>query len=194
MNCGEAAVDRIGAITCGQDGRIGMNKSSIVGLLLTASIFIGCSQQIGEYEAASSISRNGFAKDAKELRARQGQEIAVWGYIDHANVYGDAGTEAILGEWWSGDGPDAAAWQFNVMANEEDAVGNSFAVLVPNDAGRDALLERFVADARAQKPTKVFVTGTLNTFDAPTAETSLTGLFIQAHSSSDVVLDSPPEE
>ncbi len=46
----------------------------------------------------------------------------------------------ILGDWWSGEGPDATTWRFNLKAEADDEVGHSFPVHVPNDPGRDDLL------------------------------------------------------
>jgi heat shock protein HslJ len=142
-----------------------------------------------DYLAASSISRNGFAIDDEEMRQLDGQEVMLWGYVDHGNIYGDEGAKTILGDWWSGEGPDAATWRFNLKANADDQIGNSFAVHVANDAGRDELLRQFVADARAQQPTKVYVTGRLATFEAPSSDRVRTGLMLDVQSSSDIRLD-----
>jgi hypothetical protein len=76
-----------------------------------------------------------------------------------------------------------------IKAQADDAVGKSFAVTVPNDAGRDELLRRFVADAQAQQPTKVFVAGRLTTFEAPSSDRVRTGLMLDVQSSSDIRLD-----
>jgi hypothetical protein len=161
-------------------------------IILAATLWLtGCSQQIGDYVAASSISKNGFARDAAALRRLDGQEIMVWGFVDASNIYGDAGAKEILGDWWSGDGLDASTWRFNLKAREGDKRGDSFSVLVPNDPGRDDLLKAFVADANAQKPTKVFVKGKLHTFDAPTNTGTLTGLTIELGSSSDILVEPP---
>ena len=153
----------------------------------------GCQQQVGDYVAASSISRNGFARDGEQMRSLDGQVVKLWGFVDHANLYGDEGAKAILGDWWGGDGPDASTWRFNLKAQADDAAGSSFAVTVPNDAGRDALLRRFVADAQAQQPTKVFVAGRLSTFDAPSSDRVRTGWTMEVQSSDDILLESPSD-
>jgi hypothetical protein len=168
-----------------------MNKYLNLIILAATLLATGCNKQIGDYVAASSISRNGFARDAEAMRRLDGQEIRVWGFVDYGNLYGDAGAKAILGDWWSGDGPDAETWRFNLKAEEGDKTGNSFPVLVPNDPGRDELLRAFEADANAQKPTKVFVKGKLHTFDAPTNTGALTGLTIELRSSNDILLEPP---
>jgi hypothetical protein len=155
--------------------------------ILIASLFVAaCQEQVGDYVAASAISSNGFAIDDEQARALDGQEIKLWGYVDHGNLYGDDSARAILEDWWSGDGPDATTWRFNLKGNAGDEVGKSFAVHVANDAGRDELLRRFVADARAQQPTKVYVTGRLTTFEAPSGDRVRTGLMLDVQSSSDI--------
>ncbi len=95
------------------------------------------------------MTSNGFARNGDELRAMQGQTIRVWGFVDHANLYGDEAARQILREWWSGEGPDAATWRFNLQASERTDSGHSIPVLVHGDRGRDALLEAFVEGARA---------------------------------------------
>jgi hypothetical protein len=78
-----------------------------------------------------------------------------------------------------------------MKAEAGDKAGNSFSVLVPNDPGRDELLKAFVADANAQRPTRVFVKGTLRTLDAPTNTGALTGLTMAVGSSNDILLEPP---
>jgi hypothetical protein len=161
-------------------------------IMIAATLFLaGCNQPMGDYVAASSISSNGFARDAEAMHRLDGQEIRVWGFVDSGNIYGDADAKEILGDLWSGDGPDAATWRFNLKADPGDKMGNSFPVLVPNDPGRDELLRAFKADANAHKPTKVFVKGKLHTFDAPTNTGALTGLTIELRSSNDILLEPP---
>lgn len=142
-----------------------------------------------DYRAASSFSRNGFAINSDEMRQLDGQEVMLWGYVDHGNLYGDEGAKEILGDWWSGEGPDASTWRFNLKAQAEDAVGDSFAVTVPNDQGRDELLRQFVTDAQAGRPTKVFATGRLTTFEAPSSDRVRTGLIMDVQSSDDILIE-----
>ncbi len=168
-----------------------MNKYLSLIMIAATLLLAGCGKQIGDYVAASSISKNGFARDAAAMRKLDGQEIKVWGFVDSSNIYGDAGAKAILGDWWSGDGPNATTWRFNLKAEAGDEAGNSFSVLIPNDPGRDELLKAFVADANAQKPTKVFVKGKPHTFDAPTNTGALTGLTMELQSSNDILLEPP---
>jgi len=162
-------------------------------LCVVASLFAGCDERLAGYVAASSITEEGFARDAKELREADGREIKLWGFLDQRNIYGDGSAREILQEWWSGDGPDAATWRFDLKAQENDEAGHSFAVRVPNDAGRDRLLEMFVADARARRPTRVFVQGRVFAFDAPTNVVTRTGLYMRLQSSQDILLRLPEE-
>jgi hypothetical protein len=161
----------------------------LLATLLASLFLVACQQPVGDYVAASSLSRNGFARDGAALRGADGQEVKLWGFVDHGNLYGDEGAKAILGDWWSGDGPDASTWRFNLKAQADDAVGDSFAVTVPNDAGRDDLLRQFAADAQAGRPTKVFVTGRLATFDAPSSDGVRTGLTMDVQSSGDIFIE-----
>jgi len=52
-----------------------MNRYLGIIPLVIASLPIGCDGRIGGYLAASSISENGFAGDAKEIRGAQGRKI-----------------------------------------------------------------------------------------------------------------------
>jgi hypothetical protein len=149
---------------------------------------------MGNYIPASSISKNGFAINGDAMRKKHGQEILVWGFVDHSNLYGDEDAKKILEEWWSGDGPNAASWRFNLKAKEDDEAGQSFPVRVPNTPGRDDLLRAFVADARAHRPTQVFVKGKLSAFDAPTNATFLTGLYMEVQSSQDIRVGFPEKD
>jgi type II secretory pathway pseudopilin PulG len=161
-------------------------------MLAVTVVLAGCGGRTGDYRAASSISRDGFATSAWDLEELSGQEVKIWGFVDHGNIRGDRSAKAILGEWWSGDGPSATSWSFNLKADEDDPVGHSFSVHVPNGAEREALLRAFAADARSHRPTRVFVKGTLHTFDAPTNAATQTGLYMELRSSRDILLE-PPE-
>ena len=155
-------------------------------LILAGTSLLGCNEPGDGYLAASAITRRGFAQNGEVKRAIRDRDVRLWGYVDHANLYGDAGARAILGEFWSGEGPAAATWRFDLKAGQNDAAGQSFAVYVPNDAGRDEVLRAFVADARARRPTRVFLTGRVFTFAAPTNAVSLTGLYMVLRSSRDI--------
>jgi len=158
-------------------------------LMLAASIGLaGCVEQAGGYLPVSAIARDGFVSDEGAVAEARGQEVRVWGFVDQGNLYGDSGAQEILQELWSGEGPDAGTWRFDLKAGADDAVGRSFAVHVHDDAGRDDLLERFAVNARAGIPTKVYVRGRLVTFEAPTQVSDLTGLRLEVESSRDVRL------
>lgn len=141
-----------------------------------------------EVVPASAISVHGFAAHGFDVRADTGRALTLRGYVDHANLYGDAGAKAILGAWWSGDGPDPATWRFNLKAHAEDGAGRSFAVHVASDTGRDELLRTMAADARAGRPTPVVVRGTVTTFAAPLDMMTRRGLLMTVASSRDVRL------
>lgn len=147
-----------------------------------------CATEPGEYGAASSIARNGFARNGQVIAGLDGGEVRLWGYVDHANLYGDAAARDILGAWWGGAGPDAGHWRFNLKASAADPAGASFAVQVPNDLLRDDWLRLFAADGAAGRPTRVYIRGTLHTFDAPTGGARLTGLRLELSSSMDMRL------
>jgi heat shock protein HslJ len=171
-----------------EDGNLYIDLLADGGTMVFAPADTEAVAEPDDYVAASSITRNGFAVDGKAIRALDGQEMKIWGFVDHGNLYGDESAKTILEDWWSGAGPTATTWRFNLKASADDAIGRSFEVRVPNDAGRDDLLRAFVADAQAQRPTKVFVKGKMFTFDAPTGGASLTGLRMEPASSGDILL------
>jgi hypothetical protein len=131
-------------------------------------LLVGCHNGTDDYLAVASISESGFARDGGTMRKTDGEEARLWGYVDHGNMSGDEGVRKILGEWWSGAGASTAVWRFNLKAKPDDQTGHSFAVLVPNDGGRDDLLKLFLADAQAGRPTKIFVKGRLFAYNSPT--------------------------
>lgn len=163
----------------------------VLATLVTGAFLAGCEGRIGDYVAASSIARKGFACDPKAVASFEGQEVRVWGFVDHRNLYGDAGAKGILREWWSGPGPSADTWRFDLLGRADDEPGQGFQVQVPNDPGRDERLRAFLADALAGRPTRVFVTGRLLTFRAPTTARVLTGLMLKPRSSGDIRLEPP---
>jgi len=169
-----------------------MTRTPGVTALVIGASLAACADRPAEVLPASAISVRGFAAAGFDAPAGVARAIAIRGYVDHANLYGDAGAKAILGEWWSGDGPDAATWRFNLKARAGDGAGQSFAVHVRNGAGRDALLRALVADARGGRPTPVVVRGTVFTFDAPMNVVSRRGLWMQVESSRDVRLPDSP--
>lgn len=159
-------------------------------LLVAALWIVGCNEEVDGIIPVKEIARNGFLIDDQAIVDLSGQQVRFLGYVDHGNLYGDSSARKILGEWWAGEGPDAGTWRFNLKADADDATGHSFAVHVPNDEGRDALLKLFVADAREQRPTRVFLKGKLLTFDAPTQISGLTGLYLEVSSSQEIQLTS----
>jgi hypothetical protein len=157
----------------------------IVSLVLAgilAALLIGCGEGIGDPIPVASLAKDGFARSDGAMRDLSGQEIRVWGFVDHRNLYGDARARQILDDWWSGEGPSAALWRFDLKGEADDQLGHGVPVHVPNDAGRDDLLRAFFADAREHRPTKVSVKGRLRTFEAPLNAITLTGLYLEARS------------
>jgi hypothetical protein len=159
---------------------------------LAAVVWItGCDEHLDGYIPVKEIARKGFLIEQQATGEFSGKEVRLRGYVDHGNLYGDNGVREILREWWAGEGPDAGSWRFNLKADADDALGHSFPVHVPDDAGADELLRKFVADARKQKPTKVFLKGTLFTYEAPSQGSTLTGLYLEVGSSQDIQLTPP---
>lgn len=165
----------------------------VMQMFLIANMLPGCRDRINGYSAASSFSRSGFAKNEDWVLNNQGQEIMVWGYVDHHNLYGDKSAKNILDEWWGGYPSASGTWRFDLKANANDKPGQSFSVQIPNDSGRDEILKVFVADAKAQRPTKVFLKGKLFAFDAPVNTRSYTGIFMELKSSQSIRFDAGSE-
>ena len=153
-----------------------------------AAVLAGCDGPRGGYQSVSSIARAGFARNPWVLQQWRGRDIRLWGYVDHGNLYGDSTARAVLRDWWAGEGPRAGLWRFDLKGRADDAVGHAFAVQVPGGPGSAKLFRRFAADARAGRPTRVFVTGRLHGFDAPTQASVLTGLYLDAGTSGDIRL------
>jgi len=163
-------------------------------LLAVAAALNGCDNRVEGYVAASSISRNGFARNAAALRGAEGQVIRVWGYVDPANI-GTVDAESTIDQ----DGRKVPAhglaiWSFNVKARQSDQAGHSFAVHVPEDARAAGIRELLMAESREGKSTVVFLKGRLFTFDAPTNTGRLTGLYLVLESSRDLLLEPPEAE
>lgn len=178
------------------------SRNRCVAALIAAGLFLcGCrgdqgpsAPDVDGYLPLSKLVNNGFGKNRHFLNDLHGQTVRVWGFVDHGNLYGNARAKRILQEWWSGLGPDETRWRFDLKAKADDAVGHSFAVYLPEDAGTAAMLRAFVADARARRPSKVYVTGRLMTFEAPAGLTRRTGLYLELQESGDIRLAEPHDE
>ena len=73
-------------------------------------------------------------------------------------------------------------------------MGQSFSIHIPVDDRHDELVALFEATDFADKPTRVFVTGKLSTFDAPMNFVRKTGLSMDVNpSSKDILLKEPTE-
>ena len=84
-----------------------MAKRFLFWVLVLVILMTGCDNSADEYFAesyipVSSISEGGFARNETELQDIQSQEIKLWGYVDHRNMYGNQSAKQILQEWWSG--------------------------------------------------------------------------------------------
>lgn len=146
-----------------------MNKQLNI-IIVFLILISGCNnKQIGDYIAASSITKDGFAKNRNQMLKEQGKEIKIWGFVDHPNIFVDSTT-----------------WKFNIKAKQNDEVGKSFSVIVPNDQGKDALMKVFLADEKADRATRVFVKGKVFVFDAPSMWSSNTGISIKVKSTRDI--------
>jgi hypothetical protein len=164
-----------------------MRRLSWLTAIVVVASFAACAGRAPpQVTPASAISARGFAVHGFDAPSGVGRALTLRGYVDPANLYGDAGAKAILGEWWSGDGPDPSTWRFNLKAHAGDGAGQSFPVHIASDAGRDELLHAMVADARAGRPTPVVVRGTVTTFDAPMNMVTRRGLLMTVGSSRDV--------
>ncbi len=158
---------------------------------LALALIAGCDRSSYEYLPASSISEDGFARDGEAMRAANGTEIRVWGFVDYANVdYGvvPAPADARL--------PGTAAaltWSFNLKANEDDAPGHSFKVMVPEDAAAGDLKKELVEARRSGRPVRAFVTGSVRTFEAPANLRRYTGFYLVVPRSQAVSLGRPSD-
>ncbi len=162
-------------------------------IAIPLALLSGCNDEYRGYIAAASIAENGFARNKGTIRKLNGREIKIWGYVDHSNIYAD-GADEILADWLGGNAPSPTTWRFDLKAKSDDDAGESFSVYVKNDNNRDKLLRVFIADAKAGKPTRVFVKGKLFTFDAPMNFSTLTGLRMEVKSTGHVLLEYPGDE
>ena len=156
-----------------------------VQILLIVPLFLGgCKDKpIGGYVPASSFSKKGFAKNREEVLAHRGKVLKVWGYVDGGNVFPKD---------WGDNQP--GKWRFKLKAKPSDEVGQSFSIHIPVDDRHDELVALFEATDFAEKPTRVFVTGKLSTFDAPMNFVRKTGLIMDVNSSKDILLKAPTKE
>ena len=157
----------------------------LVLIIMIVSLFLGgCKDKtIGGYVPASSFSKKGFAKNREEALAHRGKVLKVWGYVDGGNVFPKD---------WGTNQP--GKWRFKLKAKPSDEVGQSFSILIPVDDRHDELVALFEATDFSEKPSCVFVTGKLSTFDAPMNFVRKTGLSMDVNSSKDILLKAPIKE
>lgn len=151
-------------------------------LAMSLLLLGGCEEDkvIAGYMPASAISKDGFARDRDGALKMRGQQVKLWGYVDGSNVFPIGGDDNRPGHW-----------QFHLKAKTGDKAGGSFAVHVPVDDGHDELVALFEANDRIDKPTRVFVTGTLSTFDTRGNFNRRTGLELKVATSGHVQTQAP---
>lgn len=156
---------------------------------LALALMAGCDRSSYDYLPASSISEDGFARDAEAMRAADGTEIRVWGFVDYANVdYGVVPTPSAA----RSPGAEAAlTWSFNLKANEDDPPGHSFRVVVPEDAAAGDLKERLMEAEHSGRSVRAFATGRIRTFEAPANFQRYTGFYLVVPRSQAVSLEQP---
>ena len=148
-------------------------------ITIAALVLVGCGHKsIGGYVSASSFSKKGFAKSHKQAQELRGKILKVWGYVDGLNVFPADSMDNQTGKW-----------RFFLKAKPSDHTGQSIPILVPVDDGHDKLVALFKANALSHKPTRVFVTGKISTFDAPMNFVRKTGLVLEVNSSKDILLN-----
>ncbi len=164
---------------------IDLNSLHLLVLFVSLPLLLGgcVDKSVGGYIPASSFSKKGFAKNREQALANRGKVIKVWGYVDGDNVFSKE---------WEDDSPEK--WRFDLKAKPWDDVGQSFSIHVPVDDGHDELVTLFVANHLINKPTRVFVTGRISTFDAPMNFVRKTGLSMDVNSSKDILLEVPVKE
>ena len=162
-----------------------MKNLLLFAVLVSLPLLLGdcVDKSMGGYVPASSFSKKGFAKNREQVLALRGKVLKVWGYVDGGNVFPKD---------WGDNQP--GKWRFKLKAKPSDDVGQSFSIHIPVDDRHDELVALFEATDFADKPTRVFVTGKLSTFDAPMNFVRKTGLSMDVNSSKDILLKVPTKE
>lgn len=142
--------------------------------VLAAGLFLAsCQVEEGEtlaeippgYQAASALVREGFLKKSVKAAELDGQKVALWGYLDGGNIFEDS--------------EQTNYWSFKVKANADDAIGESFSVLVPKSPGYLQSIANLRAFNSGDQAPIVLLLGTARTFAAPTNTNRLTGLVVE---------------
>ena len=151
-----------------------MNSLPLFLMILIAPLFLGgcVDKSMGGYVPASSFSKQDFAKNRAEVLAHRGKVLTVWGYVDGGTVFP---------KHWGDNQP--GTWRFKLKAKHWDDMGQSFSINIPVDDRHDERVALFEATDFGDKPTSVFVTGKLSTFDAPLKLVRKTGLLMALNSS-----------
>jgi len=159
-------------------------------LLITGIAVMTCAYVRGDEKAnpesayipASSINKNGFAINRKQMKALDGRVVKVFGYVDYSNVFRDSR---------DGRGVHRKEWRFNLKADVSAETGESFAVRVVKDGGRGKILKVIDENNAAGRPTKIYVKGNVFTHDCPSNIALLTGLHMEVQSSDDLRFKNP---
>ena len=131
---------------------------------------------------ASSISRNGFARSRTRMKKLDGQVIRVCGYVDYSNFFPES---------LDGRGVYTNVWRFNMKSAPDDAAGKSFGIRVKKDEARSTIQQRIRDNMLAGKPTKVYISGKVSTYDLSTNFRRLTGFHIDVSSSTGISFQEP---
>ena len=144
----------------------------IVMLLLVVSC--NRSNAIGDYQSAGDLFKN-CPGECGEAMACDGQLVKVWGYLDTHNIF-------------DGSQGDEVERFFIAEKLDPQGFGDGQVIEVHLLQGKDntSLFEQFTA---VQEPQKIFVTGTLKGYDAPTNLTCEKMLILEVEDASQVTLE-----
>ena len=151
---------------------------------LVPLLLFGCGDdEIFDHVPAAAFSQSGFARARAKALKMRGREIKVWGFVDGSNVFPERGEDNHHGHW-----------HFHLKSKAKDQAGESFAIHIPVDEEHDNLVNLFEANDLASKPTRVFMTGNIFTFDTRVNFSLSTSFFMKANPSRDILLKTPAEK
>ena len=115
------------------------------------------------YFEVSDLLQKGFARKPNKLKAMEGTVLALQGFVDVGNIEEDS---------------KPGKWRIKVKSRPGDGTGHSFEVIVPRYPGYKAHIQSILKNDRNNIPTRVFVRGRLELFDAPMNFSTRTGIVI----------------